>query len=108
SDPLGVLHHGKTAAAPLEWTADDETPGTVRAALQGTIVAIEVAEGDLVPAGATLLVMEAMKMEHVVTAPIAGRVLPAVGALGDAVREGAPLGVLREAAGAGAAGRARE
>jgi acetyl-CoA carboxylase carboxyltransferase component/biotin carboxyl carrier protein len=104
-DPLGVLHHGKSApsAAAEPAPADDRPPGTVRAALQGTIVAIEVAEGDLVPAGKPLLVMEAMKMEHVVSAPHAGRVARIAVAVGDAVREGGALVVLETAAVEGAA-----
>jgi acetyl/propionyl-CoA carboxylase alpha subunit/acetyl-CoA carboxylase carboxyltransferase component len=99
-DPLGVLHHGKAApaAASAPAPADDGAPGAVRAALQGTIVAIDVAEGDLVPAGKPLLVMEAMKMEHVVTAPLAGRVVRIAVAVGDAVREGGVLLVLEPAA----------
>src|SRR5262249_45500151 len=39
-DPLGVLHHGKSTPIPTDagdLPPDDDTPGTVRAALQGTI-----------------------------------------------------------------------
>ena len=95
SDPLGVLHHGKSAApaAPSD-DRDDDAPGTVRAALQGTIVAVDVREGDLVYAGQQLLVMEAMKMEHVVEAPMAGRVQRIAVAVGDAVLEGHALVVV--------------
>jgi acetyl-CoA/propionyl-CoA carboxylase biotin carboxyl carrier protein len=46
--------------------------GAVHAPMPGTIVAVDVAEGQHVTAGARLLVMEAMKMEHVLTAPING------------------------------------
>src|SRR5213079_1228047 len=75
-DPLAVLVHGKTAAAappalPAE-PAAQEGAVVVRAPMQGTVVAIDVAPGDAVPAGGQLLVMEAMKMEHVVTAPVGG------------------------------------
>ncbi len=44
------------------------------APLQGTIVAIEVAEGDLVRPGQQIAVLESMKMEHLVTAPHGGKV----------------------------------
>src|SRR6266550_1265290 len=77
-DPLAVLVHGKTAgAAPPAPAAAGEpaaAEGTVvvRAPMQGTVVAVDVAPGDAVPAGGQLLVMEAMKMEHVVTAPVGG------------------------------------
>ena len=63
----------------------------MRAPLQGTVVAIDVAEGDLVHAGAQLLVMEAMKMEHAVPAPASGVVRRIGVALGDAVLEGHPI-----------------
>ena len=47
----------------------------VPAPLQGTIVAIDVAEGDLVRPGQQIAVLESMKMEHLVTAPHGGRVM---------------------------------
>lgn len=46
----------------------------VPAPLQGTIVAIEVGEGDLVRPGQQIAVLESMKMEHLVTAPHGGKV----------------------------------
>jgi biotin carboxyl carrier protein len=46
----------------------------VPAPLQGTIVAIEVSEGDLVRPGQQIAVVESMKMEHLVTAPHGGKV----------------------------------
>ena len=47
----------------------------VPAPLQGTIVAIDVGEGDLVRPGQQIAVLESMKMEHLVTAPHGGRVI---------------------------------
>src|SRR3546814_6300820 len=44
----------------------------IRTPLQGTVIAIAVAVGDEVPAGTEVAVMEAMKMEHGVTAGVAG------------------------------------
>ena len=46
----------------------------VPAPLQGTIVTIDVREGDLVRPGQQIAVLESMKMEHLVTAPHGGRV----------------------------------
>src|SRR5205814_7538913 len=63
---------------------------------QGMLIAVDVAPGDAVPAGAQLLVMEAMKMEHVVPAPVGGIVRALHAAAGDTVYEGAPLVVLEE------------
>jgi acetyl-CoA carboxylase carboxyltransferase component len=52
------------------------------APLAGLVVAVEVADGDAVVAGQPLVVLESMKIEHVVTAPaggIVGRIAVAVG-----------------------------
>ncbi len=102
-DPLAVLEHGKRAIAPA--AAETADGLVVRAPMQGTIVALDVAPGDAVPAGAQLLVMEAMKMEHVVAAPAGGIVRAIHVAAGEAVYEGAPLVVLEESAVEAAAAR---
>ena len=78
---------------------DQDTPllggeaseGTLRAPMPGKIIALEVAEGDAVEAGQTLLVMEAMKMEHSISAPCAAHVRELPFALGDQVDEAAVL-----------------
>jgi acetyl-CoA/propionyl-CoA carboxylase biotin carboxyl carrier protein len=46
----------------------------VRSPMPGTVIAVHVAAGDEVTAGQALAVVEAMKMEHTVTAPRDGRV----------------------------------
>jgi 3-methylcrotonyl-CoA carboxylase alpha subunit len=48
--------------------------GAVRAPMPGTVTVVDVVEGQQVTAGARLLVLEAMKMEHVLTAPVTGMV----------------------------------
>jgi acetyl-CoA carboxylase carboxyltransferase component len=54
--------------------------------MPATVVAIEVSVGVAVPAGASLVVLESMKMEHVVTAPCDGVVRAIAIAPGDTVR----------------------
>lgn len=49
-------------------------PVEVRATLPGLVVAVVVQDGDEVAEGATLLTIEAMKMQNEVRAPRAGRV----------------------------------
>jgi acetyl/propionyl-CoA carboxylase alpha subunit len=49
-------------------------PGRLEAPMPGRIIEVRVKEGDLVEAGAPLIVIEAMKMETVLRAPRAGRV----------------------------------
>ena len=97
-DPLAVLTHGKSETAAAEVAVRDEPvpDGSValRAPLQGTVIAIDVALGDAVRKGQQLLVMEAMKMEHVITAPAGGIVRSLAVARGDAVFEGRLLVLL--------------
>jgi acetyl-CoA/propionyl-CoA carboxylase, biotin carboxylase, biotin carboxyl carrier protein len=46
--------------------------GPVTSPMPGTVLVVKVAAGDVVAAGAPLVVVEAMKMEHTVTAPVDG------------------------------------
>lgn len=66
----------------------------VHAPLDGTVLALEVAAGAAVRAKQPVAIVEAMKMEHVVTAPAAGIVLSIAAQAGDTVAEGAVLLVL--------------
>ncbi len=66
-------------------------PTTVKATLPGLIVAVRVAVGDEVEQGASLLTIEAMKMQNEVRAPRPGRVTEVTVAAGVAVATGAPL-----------------
>jgi acetyl/propionyl-CoA carboxylase alpha subunit/acetyl-CoA carboxylase carboxyltransferase component len=103
-DPLAVLDHGKSqdaapppqtpgaAAAPALAAPDGTLP--VEAPVQGTIVSVDVHEGDLVHEGQQLLVMEAMKMEHVIAAPASGVVRRLAVSPGDTVFEAHPLAFL--------------
>ncbi|HEY8170775.1 MAG TPA: biotin/lipoyl-containing protein [Candidatus Limnocylindria bacterium] len=66
-------------------------PVTVAATLPGLIVTVAVSVGDEVEAGATLLTIEAMKMQNEVRAPRSGRVSEVSVSSGQAVATGAPL-----------------
>jgi acetyl/propionyl-CoA carboxylase alpha subunit/acetyl-CoA carboxylase carboxyltransferase component len=67
--------------------------GTVplRAPLQGTVIGLQAAVGETVRRGQALLVMEAMKMEHVIAAEAAGVVRALPVQPGETVFEGHPL-----------------
>ena len=114
ADPLAVLAHGKEAgsgrpeaaggppsapdAAPAPVPAPGaREPGAVLAPMQGTVIELFVGEGDPVHLGRELLVMEAMKMQHVIAAERTGRVRRLAVREGDTVAEGSPLLVLDEA-----------
>jgi geranyl-CoA carboxylase alpha subunit len=77
-DRLYILHRGITLAvrdltlsAPAAAAATG-SDGKVRAAMNGRVVAVLVKVGERVAAGQPVMTLEAMKMEHVHTAPIAG------------------------------------
>ncbi len=109
-DPLAVLDHGKMAGksslsarphpvntAPADIRGPENTVA-VKAPMQGTIVTIDVQEGDLVHQGQQLLIMEAMKMEHVIVANTNGFVRQLTVSEGEALFEGHPLVFIEEAA----------
>ncbi|HSX68248.1 carboxyl transferase domain-containing protein [Nocardioides sp.] len=65
--------------------------GVVRSPAPALVVATPVAVGDVVPAGAPLLVLESMKMETVLPAPFEARVRELQVITGSQVETGAPL-----------------
>ncbi len=65
----------------------------------GTVLRVDVTAGDRVRAGAVLVVLESMKMEHVVEAPGAGRIESVAVTVGDSVQSGDVLVRMDEAAG---------
>jgi geranyl-CoA carboxylase alpha subunit len=79
-DRLYFLHRGVTHAArdltlaAPEAAATNGGDGKVRAAMNGRVVAVLVKPGDRVVAGQPVMTLEAMKMEHVHTASVAGTV----------------------------------
>jgi biotin carboxyl carrier protein len=62
--------------------------------MPGRVIAVHVAAGDAVEARQPLVVLEAMKMEHVVVAPFPAEVASVAVAVGDQVAPGAILVVL--------------
>ena len=76
----------------------DIDDGGCRAPMPGKVVTVEVAEGDTVAAGDALVVLEAMKMEHTVTAPADGVVGEVRVSLGDQVDGDAVLVVIEASA----------
>ena len=75
----------------------DEAAGGLRAPMPGTVVAVAATQGAEVRAGDLLVVLEAMKMEHRVTAPEDGVVSSVSVAVGERVAAGDVLVVLEPA-----------
>jgi len=71
--------------------ADSGAPVDIRATLPGLVVAINVADGDEVEEGASLLTIEAMKMQNEVRAPRAGRIASVGVSVGQPVATGVLL-----------------
>jgi 3-methylcrotonyl-CoA carboxylase alpha subunit len=102
---MPVLKHGLEIAVFLEsegWrlgevdplaahTGEDPTAGRLTAPMPGHITQLTVEPGMNVRRGQPLLVLEAMKMEHTVSAPADGVIEAVRFAVGDQVEEGAEL-----------------
>ncbi len=73
-----------------------EAPGSLLAPLPGTVVRVAVEAGQSVLTGATVVVIEAMKMEHTVKAPRDGIVQDVCVVVGQAVDAGLALVRLEE------------
>ena len=71
--------------------------GAILAPMPGKVIAVDVAKGDRVTAGQRLMVLEAMKMEHALTAPFDGTVTELSAATGGQVQVEAVLAVVAPA-----------
>ncbi|MFP6774927.1 MAG: carboxyl transferase domain-containing protein [Alphaproteobacteria bacterium] len=105
-DPLALFAHDAdikaaqaatgTVAEDIPLTGPDGSLGMI-APIQGTIVSIDVGLGDEVRQGQQIAVVEAMKMEHIITASHGGIVREITMRTGDVVREGYPIAFVEEA-----------
>jgi propionyl-CoA carboxylase alpha chain len=76
--------------------SDQVAAGSLLAPMPGTVVRIAAQAGDQLTAGQPILWLEAMKMEHTVTAPAAGVLTALDVTVGQSVEVGAVLAVLHE------------
>ena len=99
-DPLAVLAFGKGSESPSGSAVVEPVQGSIdvpdglsaiSAPIQGTIVSIDVKVGQNVSIGQQILVMEAMKMQHEITATVSGIIEDITVQDGDTVWENHPL-----------------
>jgi acetyl/propionyl-CoA carboxylase alpha subunit/acetyl-CoA carboxylase carboxyltransferase component len=91
--PLYFAPTEKSGDQAVQSRAAEVPEGTVMVAapLQGTVVAIQVKEGEIVRSGQQLAVIESMKMEHLVMAEQGGRVTKLVAGDGVTLLHGEPI-----------------
>ncbi|MBO6562931.1 MAG: acetyl-CoA carboxylase biotin carboxylase subunit [Nisaea sp.] len=87
----GAAHRYLLKSALASGADAGEDSGHVSAPMPGKLIAVQVAVGAHVAKGDPLMVLEAMKMEHVIRAPDDGVVAALHFAAGDQVEEGADL-----------------
>ncbi|HVV78502.1 MAG TPA: biotin carboxylase N-terminal domain-containing protein [Pseudolabrys sp.] len=100
-DGLVVLHRGqpvKVARRDLALPEEqNDGGGIIRAPMHGKVLAVFVDEGAQVARGERVAIIEAMKMEHTLTAPIDGTVTELMAVANNQVAEGAKLMVIKGA-----------
>jgi acetyl/propionyl-CoA carboxylase alpha subunit/acetyl-CoA carboxylase carboxyltransferase component len=82
---------GRALASSSRPEAERAGEFTVKAPMPARLVQFEVVVGDVLPADAQIGVLEAMKMEHLLHVPEAGRVIALLAAPGDYLVDGQPL-----------------
>jgi len=102
ADAVYVLRRGRQTEVRLRDLALDEAAeqgqgGLIRAPMHGKVLAILVDKGAAVKRGQRLAVIEAMKMEHSLTAPVDGTVAEITAVPQAQVAEGAKLMVIEPA-----------
>ncbi|MCB1693791.1 MAG: carbamoyl-phosphate synthase large subunit [Pseudomonadales bacterium] len=92
NDPLAVLSYGQAKRtddnAQQAQALDDSW---ILSPMQGTIIEVQVQEGQEVPEQTVLLIMESMKMEHEVRCEVSGVVQRVNVSVGDTIYEKQPL-----------------
>ncbi|MEU6726183.1 biotin carboxylase N-terminal domain-containing protein [Nonomuraea wenchangensis] len=102
--PVYVDHAGGHPGGRVELTplprlpepVEHVVPGSLLAPMPGSVLRVEVAPGDRVVKGQAVLVLEAMKMEHRITAPADGVVSGLHVEQGRQVEAGAVLAIIHE------------
>ena len=85
----GITSHVRDLShAAVMKAGDAGSDGRLRASMNGRVVSVLAKAGDSVAAGAPIIVLEAMKMQHVHAAPVSGKLKALNAAEGDQVTTG--------------------
>ncbi|XNS28051.1 acetyl-CoA carboxylase biotin carboxylase subunit [Citricoccus nitrophenolicus] len=90
---LGALFDIRRVHADHSIQGEAESNPTLTSPMPGTVLVTPVADGDVVAEGDAVIVVEAMKMEHVIRSTVAGTVALHA-SVGDAVSRGQALAVI--------------
>jgi len=90
----GVLHHHQVVLPNVDLAEVAGSGGSIVAPMAGKIIKFAVNAGDAVKKGQTLVIMEAMKMEHTLVSPGDGTVEAVFGKVGEVVEDGKKLVVI--------------
>ena len=98
-DPLALFNHDtqvKSQDTETDDIAEPAGPVSLPAPIRGTLISIDVAEGDEVRAGRPVAVIEALELHHVVRADRNGIVHAVSVSVGETIREGDPVVLIME------------
>jgi methylmalonyl-CoA carboxyltransferase small subunit len=88
-EPAGVrVPAGSAPAAPASSAGPVDEEKVCRSRITGTVVKVVAQPGQSIQPGDILLVLEAMKMETNITAPVAGKIHAVTVTAGEAVKSG--------------------
>lgn len=88
SAPAAPAASSAAPAAPAKTAQPEAGSGTVVSPMPGTVIKIVKNVGDEVKAGELVLILEAMKMENEISAPVSGKIISINCASGAAVNGG--------------------
>lgn len=91
--------NGNAIAAAAKHVEGPAGTTPVPSTMQGKVISVDVEEGAIVAKGQQIAVLEAMKMEHTITAPISGTVRKIAAIANATLMEGEPILFVEEGAG---------
>jgi len=86
---------GETSGSKRKKSARGKKSGTISSTIPGKIVSISIKEGQIVSEGDVVMILEAMKMQNEIQAPLSGMVTAINCKPGDSVEANSPLIIIQ-------------